>query len=230
MATHIWLPIVLAMVLFILQILIPILKADRRRAQNKDPQYKAIKNLVSLTVSMMVLMLGIFNLSDWSSQLIYRYGQPGTGVITRSEQTSNMYNERYVQRYFALIKSKQGAITETQFESWDFNLYPSDNRVSYPNTGEEFAVRYLPSNPSIFVIVTNEKSPFTQRIGCQTAFEKVNETKIKFQMDSLNTKFRDDYITSIEIVLKMYCYQREPTKDILIELDRKRIQQLKSAR
>gem|GEM_PF-2606329 len=230
LATHMWLPYISAAIIFILQILIPILKADRRRAQHKDPNYKVVKNILALMISMPLIMLAIFKLPDWSNSLVYRYGHSGTGVITRSQETSNMYNEQYVQRYFALIKDDQGKISETQFESWDFNVYPSDNEVSYPHAGEEFAVRYLPSDPSIFVILSNEKSPFTQRTGCLSAFEKVNEAKIKFQMDSLNTAFRKEYIHSIEAVLKMDCYQKEHFKAILIASDKKLLDDLKSSK
>ena len=91
-----------------------------------------------------------------TAPLIYHFGEPGQAVIVDSEETNNMMNEQWVERYFVKLQKADGTQIDTQFDSSDFNVYPRRNRVRYPSQGEPFAVHYLPKRPQSFVILMPE--------------------------------------------------------------------------
>ncbi|WP_437919735.1 hypothetical protein [Sphingobacterium sp. LRF_L2] len=221
MATHIWLPLVIAAIVFILQVAIPVMRADSGKIK-----YSFLKHVLPLCISMLLIILCIFELPNWSSALLNKYGDEGTGVITRIEQTNNMYNKQYIQRYTVIIKDEAGKTIETYFNSSDFNVYPSENIVSYPGVGEQFALKYLPSDPKLFVILANSKSAYTKRIYCQAAFEALIEARIKFEADSSNSTYRNVYIRAVQDVLNNACYENSPSGERLIERDKKIIEKL----
>ena len=94
--------------------------------------------------------------ASFTAPLIYHFGEPGQAVIVDSEETNNMMNEQWVERYFVKLQKADGTQIDTQFDSSDFNVYPRRNRVRYPSQGEPFAVHYLPKRPQSFVILMPE--------------------------------------------------------------------------
>jgi hypothetical protein len=92
--------------------------------------------------------------SRLTAPLIYRYGSPAQAVIVSSKETGNIYNNRPVQRYTVILQKADGERVETQFDSSDFNIYPSRGEVRYPAVGQPFQVRYLADQPRSFVLLT----------------------------------------------------------------------------
>ena len=95
--------------------------------------------------------------SRLTAPLIYHYGTPAQAVIVSSRQTGNIYNNRPVQRYTVMLQKTDGERIETQFNSSDFNIYPSRDEVRYPAVGQPFEVRYLANQPRAFVILLEGK-------------------------------------------------------------------------
>lgn len=152
---------------------------------------------------------GIINLirgSTISAYFVYKYGEKGTGVITSTRGTNIRYNERYVEAYEVLIKTKEGKQVESEFTSMDFNIYPvPEHGYSYPSPGVRFSVYYLKSNPHAFVIVGNDDSSYAMSVRCTDALRELGSAKIKFDADSGNAVYRKKYVRALKNYIQWKC-------------------------
>lgn len=139
-------------------------------------------------------MANVFLSQYWVDPLVYHFGKTGNAVVTHQEATNSRYNHRTVIRYYTLIKTEDGKTIETNFESWDFNIYPKpDDGYRYPNTGEKFVVRYLASYPDAFVIVADGESAYSRKNECLDIVAKMHAAQEKMKFDTQNAKFKAEF-------------------------------------
>jgi len=157
--------------------------------------------------------------------LIYKYGETGTAVITEIEQLD--INTRYggEQRYFVLLKTDDGEILETQFESWDRNFYPksSSGWYVYPLPGQEFSVKYMPKNLKLFVILTELNSDYSKAINCSKLQRNWGDLQNKIEFDPENVAYKKTYASSLKNYVESDCEENdfllEYYEDELFELE-----------
>ena len=133
-----------------------------------------------------VLVLSIVNLARphlVDGMLINAIGQKADAKVLRVEPTNNQLNEQTVMRHDVIFRTATGENVETYFETWDFNVYPSANSVSYPEKGESFRVAYLPSYPTAFLILTDEDSGYSRSRECARIISELEAAKIKVEVD-----------------------------------------------
>lgn len=131
--------------------------------------------------------------SSLATNLVYRYGVDGEGIITGRFQTGAMYNEEPVQGYRVMIQTREGDTLETSFQSDRFNVYPASNEVTYPPSGIKFTTRYLPAYPEDFVIVSNDDSPWARSMRCFALNERVQELKTMRAFSADDPDYRRRY-------------------------------------
>jgi hypothetical protein len=154
----------------------------------------------------LLVMLNVFFGTYISSYALYNVGVTGPAQITSTYDTSTVYNNRYVIGYKVQIKTADGTIVETSFEDEDFNQYPGSNTFVTPRPGDKFNVRYLPTFPQDFVIITNDDSPWAQRLACRPLEQRVFEAERKYEFGDRSLTYRDPFIQAIEIAIAAGCY------------------------
>lgn len=137
-------------------------------------------------------------------QLIMSIGKTADARVTRIEPTNSYLNKSRVMRHHIIFKTDSGNY-ETYFETWDFNVYPSDNSVTYPGQGAAFRVAYLPSFPSAFLILTEEDSEFSRSSACREAQKAFAEASVKFQFDQSDPEFSRQFYEALENLKKLEC-------------------------
>jgi uncharacterized membrane protein YwzB len=161
-----------------------------------------------------------------SSYIIAKIGVTGSAQVTSTYGTSTVYNNQYVIGYNVQIKTADGKIVETSFEDDDFNEVPAANTFVAPGPGETFNVRYLPSFPQDFVIITNDDSPWARGLACQSLEQRVFEAERKYEFADRAFSYRDPYIDAIEAAIAGGCYGNA---DIL-QTYRNKIEAMKAGR
>jgi hypothetical protein len=142
------------------------------------------------------VVLGIGNLifgPELSATLIHRYGNQGQAIVTGSFDTGNVYNDRRVMGHNVLIRTANGQTVETRFEDDDFNVYPSDNDVYYPQEGDHFNVSYLEGYPSDFIIIADDDSPWAKALRCTELESAVREAESKQRFAPDSSTYRKSY-------------------------------------
>ncbi len=140
-----------------------------------------------------ILVFSIINLVRphlIDGMLIDAIGQKADAKVLRVEPTNNRLNNRTVMRHDVIFKTAAGENIETYFETWDFNVYPSANSVSYPGKGESFRVVYLPSFPTAFLILTDEDSGYSRSRECGKILSELEAAKIKVEVDPNDKNYK----------------------------------------
>nr|WP_299338505.1 hypothetical protein [Allomuricauda sp.] len=159
-----------------------------------------------LLISLLILIFG----SEYTNGLIYDYGQIGEGVIVDKGKTGDVYNEEPIIRFQTLIKTTAGATVQTTFDSNHFNLYPSlEDSYAYPDVGSSFTVKHLKRNPKVFVIVTNDDSPYASDLRCSELFRKLRAAKSKLDFNPDDEEFRRQYESYAEAYFSSHCNKQE---------------------
>ncbi|SMG11618.1 hypothetical protein [Paraburkholderia susongensis] len=127
---------------------------------------------------------------SWGVALIDRFGIQAPATITGRFPTNDIYNNQNVVGYHVLIRSLDGAVVETTFRTDDFNVYPSRNATRYPASGDVFTVRYLHGYPDDFVIVSNDGSPWSNRLRCEALAVSAGQADQKVQFAPENPSFQ----------------------------------------
>lgn len=177
-----------------------------------------------------VWLLVILNLvggTYLASYALYHLGASAPAEITNSHGTDTRYNGHFVVSYDVSIKVADGKLFDTSFEDDDFNLWPSGNEATYPGLGDRFNVRYLPTFPDDFLIVTDDASPWTQKLACGPLEQKKYEAEAKYEFGDHGATYRAAYIAAIEALIAGNCY--EGNADILAEY-RREIEEAKAAK
>lgn len=155
--------------------------------------------------ALVVALLNLFFGPYLSSYLLYKIGEPGSAEVTDAHATSIRYNGHNVVGYDVLLRTVEGKVVESSFDDIDGNLY-SPSRYDTSGMGDRFKVRYLPTFPQDFVIVTDDDSPWAHRLVCSPLEGKLAAAKSKFEFDNQGATYRDAYIAAIEVVIAGYCY------------------------
>lgn len=120
-------------------------------------------------------------------------GERGTATTFNITQTNNQFNNYWVNEYSVIITTNDNEKVEAKFFDDSFNLYPEPKQgYVYPQLGETFGVRYLKRNPTSFVIVTNDDSPYAKRLRCSFLMTEYNESKMKLNADPSNKKYEEE--------------------------------------
>jgi hypothetical protein len=142
------------------------------------------------------VVLGVGNViagPELSATLIHRFGNQGQAILTGSFDTGNVYNDRRVMGHNVLIRTTNGQTIETRFEDDDFNVYPQDDSVYYPQEGDRFNVSYLERYPSDFVIISDDDSPWAKALRCSELQSAMNEADSKRRFAPDSSAFRKSY-------------------------------------
>lgn len=154
------------------------------------------------------VVLAVVNLifgTDIADRLIYHAGVAGSGVVTASRATASQYNSRTVFAYTVLIRAADGNVVETEFESWDFNVYPHQNLTTYPGRGDVFTVRYLKHAPQTFVIVADDDSPWARGLRCGALNRSVGDAAAKANFAPDNASYKDAYVQAVTAAQQAGC-------------------------
>jgi hypothetical protein len=137
--------------------------------------------------------------------LINAIGQKADAKVTKVEATSSLMNEQRVMRHYVIYKTADGKNIETYFETWDFNVYPSANSVTYPAQGQSFRVAYLPSFPTAFIILTEEDSDYSRGKECGKLIAELSEAKAKADFDHTDKNYQKAVEEAAKKVLAAKC-------------------------
>lgn len=154
------------------------------------------------------LGLGVVNLSCGAAiatRLIYHFGVAGSAIVTGSYQTADVYNNQDVMGYNILIRTADGKVVDTSFETDDFNVYPPRNATNYPNIGDAFTVRYLTHAPHTFVIVADDDSPWVQGLRCYDLNQVVSEAGQKTNFAPDNAGYRAAFAQAVDAAQQAGC-------------------------
>jgi energy-coupling factor transporter transmembrane protein EcfT len=146
-------------------------------------------SLVLFLLLFLINMLFGFTLRNW---LITKSGVQGEGVITQVTTTSMLYNHRPILQFDVTLRGQQGELLNTRFYSDAFNVVHGDDwsRTNYPSAGEKFNTLYIPAYPKAFVILTDTKSEYGQRLQKNTQLTRFTELTSQLKMDPTNTNLQ----------------------------------------
>jgi hypothetical protein len=142
--------------------------------------------------------------------LMNAFGERTEGKVVRVEGTSNLLNEQRVMRHHVIYRTAAGQNVETSFDTWDFNVYPSANSVSYPGRGETFGVLYLPSHPTAFLILTEDGSPYSKSRECGDILSELEAARIKFEFDPKDATYRREFEQATQKAVRAKCVGSAP--------------------
>jgi hypothetical protein len=125
------------------------------------------------------------------------------------------------------IKTADCVIVDTTFEDDDFNQYPFSNTFVDPSPGDQFNVRYLPTFPQDFVIITNDDSPWARHLACGRLEQKMFEAERKYQFADRAPAYRRPYIDAIEAAIAGGCFDDNAA---ILQAYRNKIEDVKTGR
>jgi hypothetical protein len=143
-------------------------------------------------------------------ELMNAYGKHTEGKVVRVEATSNLHNKQRVMRHYVIFKTEDGQNIDTYFETWDFNIYPAANSVSYPGRGETFGVLYLPSHPTAFLILTEDGSPYSKSRECGDILSELEAARIKFEFDPKDATYKREFEQATQKAVRAKCVGSAP--------------------
>ena len=173
------------------------------------------------------VLLNIFVGAYVSSFVLDTIGVTGRAQVTSTYDTSSMYNNRNVVGFNVQIKTADGVIVDTSFEDDDFNQYPFSNTFVDPSPGDQFNVRYLPTFPKDFVIITNDDSPWARHLACGPLEQKLFAAERKYEFADHAPAYRAPYIDAIEAAIAGGCFDGNPD---LRQVYRDKITEVKAGR
>lgn len=116
----------------------------------------------ALALAIVTMLVG----SSDTTWLIDRYGATGAATVTGSFATSTQYNRHDVVGYRVLIGTVDHRTVLGEFRTDEFNVLGLGDTGIYPDVGDVFTVRYLPSHPREFVIRNDDQSPWARKLTC----------------------------------------------------------------
>ena len=145
---------------FVGAIFLPVVIGKRLRAGVK----RVLARRYLAAILFLLLTVNIFWGPPLSAYVLYHIGETGPAQITGAHTLDWLsYSRRNVIRYDVQLKTADGTIIDTSFDDIDSNRFPPVRAI--PERGEDFNVRYLPSFPDDFMIVTDDNSPWARRIA-----------------------------------------------------------------
>ncbi len=132
---------------------------DHHRPVRRWPTWLAFGCLALLILNM------LFG-STLATQLIDCYGETGAASVTGRFATSTQYNRHDVIGYWVLIGTADRRVVAGEYRTDDFNVLGLGDTGIYPDVGDVFTVRYLPSHPQEFVIRNDDQSPWARKLAC----------------------------------------------------------------
>ncbi len=180
----------------------------------KGPLWFVVRVLVPIgLITATVLVVGTLALSIVNlvrphyidGQLMDAIGKRTEAKVVRIEGTSIRHNKQPVMRHYVIFKTADGENIDTYFETWDFNVYPSANSVSYPGQGETFGVLYLPSYPTAFLILTDDESSYSKSRECGDILKDLETAKIKFEFDPTDAAYKREFEQATQKAVKANC-------------------------
>lgn len=202
-------------VFLMVAVLLILLMRFLAQSKNLSNLKKKILTKGSSLLLLVTLLLFIFG-SDFANKLIYDHGEFGEGIVVEKMETGDMYNQEPVIRYVTLVKTDKGETVQTTFDSDHFNLYPdSDNTNRYPDVGLPFTVKHLKRNPKVFVIVTDDDSPYGTSRRCSDLRKKLKAAKSKLDFNPDDEAFKKQYLEHNKAYLSIGCGELE-NKDMTI--------------
>ncbi len=157
---------------------------------------------VAIIGGLLVVVFG----SGLAVRMVHFVGEKGSATITGTFATNVQHNNGHdVVGYNVLIRTAQGKVVETSFESDDFNIYPPKNTITYPNVGDHFTVYYIRQYPQDFIIVDNDDSPWATTLRCLTLDREREEAREKYEFERDDPSYRAAYIAEIQKFINGGC-------------------------
>ncbi|WP_055395541.1 hypothetical protein [Flagellimonas eckloniae] len=196
-------------VFLMVAVLLILLMRFLAQSKNLSNLKKKILTKGSSLLLLVALLLFIFG-SDFANKLIYDHGEFGEGIVVEKKETGDMYNQEPVIRYVTLVKTEKEETVQTAFDSDHFNLYPElDGTNYYPDVGISFTVKHLKRNPKVFVIITNDDSPYGTNLGCSDVLKILKAAKSKLDFNPDDEAFKNQYRKYNEAYLSSGCAEIE---------------------
>ena len=141
-------------------------------------------------------------------KLIYREGDTGSAftVSVKPTNTRIQGNFLFINEHSIILETKDGIKYETTFEDCDANIFPDPkNTFGLPSIGEKFSVKYLKNHPKVFVIISDDDSPYAKNLRCRHLRKVYDEAKRILECDSLNSGYKEEYIKAKDEYIKNGC-------------------------
>lgn len=164
--------------------------------------------IYTMVIFIIFVMLNLFLGNKLSNHLINKYGEPGTGVILGVEDTNTSYNRVSVKQFPVLLETAEGEIIETHFRTDDFHVY-SDSARYHPNVGQTFNLKYLPTNPNHFIILTDQ-GDYGDSLNCDGLKQAMDQAEIKMNFNEEDEVYRQEYQKALDAYLEAKCLPLAP--------------------
>jgi hypothetical protein len=141
-------------------------------------------------------------------KLIYKAGDTGSAytVSIKDTNTCTQGSMRYIQEHSIILETKDGIKYETTFRDVGTNIFPDPkNRLGLPDIGEKFSVKYLKNYPKVFVIISDDDSPYAKNLRCMHLRKVYYEAKQILECDSMNSDYKEKYIKARDEYIKNGC-------------------------
>jgi hypothetical protein len=137
--------------------------------------------------------------------LVHEFGSKAPAIVTGTYATGDSYNDRQVMGHNVLIRTSDGQTVETSFQDDDFNVYPPQNSVYYPQDGDRFNVSHVRRFPTDFVIIMDDDSPWARGLRCADLMSVVREADAKRQFASDSEAFSKSYHDAVQAAQAAGC-------------------------
>jgi hypothetical protein len=140
-------------VLLVIMIVAPIAAALlMRMPTNPKPFPRAVRYAVPVLV--VAIILNLIYGERLANALINAAGATGEAEVTAAWTANETYNYRDVIAYAMRIRTADGRSVLAGMKSDTFNIYPSGRGLRAAE-GDRFRVRYLPTYPTLFIILAS---------------------------------------------------------------------------
>lgn len=152
-----------------------------------------------------------------------KYGVESTAIITSDVETNSTLNDQYIHDYETIVKKQDGKYITTSLSTTTAAIYPIENAIRIPQVNKPFPVKYIPGYEKNIVILyyQSEEGKIVNKYEKEAP---INKAKIKYDADSSNKEFIEEYIYALEDYVKSYNDEKYKLK---IEELKEELKQLK---
>ncbi|WP_339208362.1 hypothetical protein MHH56_11620 [Paenibacillus sp. FSL K6-3182] len=148
-------------------------------------------------LGLLAAILNIFVTHYLNSLFLNAVGTESTAIIVYAEETNSLYNDQYVWKYEAVLKTSEGQDMEVSFTTMSASIYPLRNAILIPPKGEVFVAKYVPGFERNLLIMS-DKSEYGKKWIINKDLKPIIKAEAKLATNSANSKFISQYRQALQ--------------------------------